>query len=119
MEYVEEAAIAQSHSPVMLWRRYIDDTLRFLQKSSVQVVLNHLNSISPSINFTVEQETDNKLPFLDALVSRKEDGMLQVCAFRKQTYTDRYLPFESHHPFHVKRGVVRSLVSRPFFPINE
>ena len=73
MEYVEEAAIATSPSPVRFWRRYIDDTFCFLQESSVKVVLNHLNSISPSINFTVEQEADNRLPFLDALVSRNED----------------------------------------------
>ena len=112
MEYVEEAAIATSPSPVRFWRRYVDDTFCFLQESSVEVVLNHLNSISPSINFTVEQETDSKLPFLDVLVSRKEDGTLQVSVFRKQTHTDRYLPFESHHPFHVKRGVVRCLVKR-------
>ena len=112
MEYVEEAAIATSPSPVRFWRRYVDDTFCFLQKSSVEAVLNHLNSISPSINFTVEQEADNRLPFLDALVSRNEDGTLKVSVYRKQTHTDRYLPFESHHPFHVKRGVVRCLVKR-------
>ena len=112
MEYVEEAAIATSPSPVRFWRRYVDDTFCFLQESSVELVLNHLNSISPSINFTVEQEKDNILPFLDALVSRNEDGTLKVSVFRKQTHTDRYLPYESHHPFHVKRGVVRCLVKR-------
>ena len=37
---------------------------------------------------------------------------MKVSVYRKQTHTDRYLPFESHHPFHVKRGVVRCLVKR-------
>lgn len=72
MEYVEKAAITTSPSPFC-----------FLQKSYVEVVLNHLNSISSSINFTVEQEADNRLPFLEALVSRNEDGTLKVSVYRK------------------------------------
>ena len=35
-----------------------------------------------------------------------------MSVYRKQTHTDKYLPYESHHPFHVKRGVVRYLLKR-------
>ena len=31
---------------------------------------------------------------------------------QKETHTDRYLQFESHHPIHVKKGVVGSLYDR-------
>ena len=60
----------------------------------------------------MEQETEGRLPFLDSLVTREEDGTLKVSVYSKSTHTDRYLPFGSHHPAHVKRGVVRSLVRR-------
>ena len=78
----------------------------------MDTVLEHLNGISPSIVFTVEQESDGKLPFLDALVTRKDDGTLEVGVYRKQTHTDRYLSFKSHHPLNVKRGVIQCLVKR-------
>ena len=32
--------------------------------------------------------------------------------YRKPTHTDRYLHFGSHHPRHVKRGLVRCLFDR-------
>ena len=46
------------------------------------------------------------------LLRRREDGSLDVSIYRKPTHTDRYLHFESHHPTHVKRGMVRCLHDR-------
>ena len=54
MEFVEEVAISTSPSPVRFWKRYVDDTFCFLQKTAVDEVLQHLNTISPTIKFTVE-----------------------------------------------------------------
>ena len=51
------------------------------------------------VQFTVEQETDNQLPFLDVLVMRDEDGKLKITVYRKKTHTDRYLPFHSYIPW--------------------
>ena len=47
-----------------------------------------------------------------SLLRRREDGSLDVSIYRKSTHTDWYLHFESHHPTHVKRGVVRCLHDR-------
>ena len=58
----------------------------------------------------MEREEDGTLPFLDKLLRRREDGSLDVSIYRKPTY--RYLHFESHHPTHIKRGVVRCLHDR-------
>ncbi len=74
-------------------------------------MLDHLNSVRPSIKFTMESEENGKLPFLDSLLKRGSDGMLTSTVYRKPTHTDKYLNFRSHHPDHVKRGIVRMLVS--------
>ena len=55
---------------------------------------------------------DRTLPFLDTLLRRKDDSSLEVTVYRKPTHTDRYLNFHSHHPVHVKRGLVKCLFER-------
>ena len=71
------------------------DTFCILRKGSTKELLSHLNGIRPTIKFTVEQEEDGALPFLDMLLRRRGDGSLDVSVYRKPTHTDRYLHFES------------------------
>ena len=49
------------------------------------------------------------LPFLDTLLQKMEDGGLDITVYRKPTHTNHSLDFQSHHPFLVKRGLVRCL----------
>ena len=71
MEHIEEIAIASFDHPVMLWRRYVDDTFVIMNGSHIQELHQHLNSINPQIHFTIENETDNSIPFLETSVYRK------------------------------------------------
>ena len=67
MEYFEEMAF--------IWIRYVDDTfILWPHQEDIQTLLDHVNSIQPFIQFTMEKEQDNKLPFLDVLVTRTEQG---------------------------------------------
>ena len=115
MEFFEELALKTVPTRPRLWKRYlymyVDDTFCILRKGSTEELLHHLNGVRPT-KFTVEQEEDGTLPILDTLLRRREDGSLGVSVYRKPTHTDRYLHFESHHPTHVKRGVVRCLHDR-------
>ena len=83
-----------------------------LRTNDVDELLSHLNSIRPTIKFTMELEEGGSLPFLDTRVTRVANGKLDITVYRKQTHTDRYLHFESHHPTHVKRGTVKCLYDR-------
>ena len=112
MVFFEELALETALTRPRLWKRYVDDTFFILRKGSTEELLHHLNGVRPTIKFTVEQEEDGTLPFLDMLLRRREDGSLDVSVYRKPTHTDRYLHFGSHHPTHVKRGVVRCLHDR-------
>ena len=112
MEHFEQIALNSALHRPRLWKRYVDDTLCILGNGEVDELLLHINSIRPSIKFTVETEKDGSLPFLDTLVSRGDSGMLSFSVYRKPTHTDRYLHFNSHHPTHVKRGLVKCLFNR-------
>ena len=39
--------------------------------------------------------------------------MVKFYNYRKQTHTDRYLNYRSHHTVHVKRGIIKSLYIEP------
>ena len=112
MEYFEDLALSTAAEKPRLWKRYVDDTCCIVKKGTEEGLLQHLNSIRPTIQFTMEVEEKGKISFLDCELHRKEDGRLDVTVHRKATHTDRYLHFDSHHPTHVRRGVVKSLYDR-------
>ena len=112
MEDVEERALASYEIQLPFWKRYVDDICTVVPKQRVQHLLQHLNGIEGSIQFTVELESDGRLPFLDVLMCRRPDGSISTSVYRKDTHTDKYLDFSSHHPLSHKIAVVRTLCSR-------
>ncbi|BHF70512.1 hypothetical protein SprV_0301356300 [Sparganum proliferum] len=95
-----------------LWLRYVDDTFVIVKKNQLEMLHNTINSTISGIQFTLEKEVDNKLPFLDVLVQRKVDGTLRTSVYRKETYAEVILPFKSNQPISHKRSAVNSLLSR-------
>ena len=67
--------------------------------------------IEPPIKFTVEEERDGQLAFLDVLL-RRDESKVSTFAYRKATHTNQYLSFRSHHPTAHKVAVVRTLMTR-------
>ena len=73
MEFVEHRAIFTFHTPPKLWVRYVDDTFCVIEEQSAEEFHKHLNSISPSITFTLEWEQNQSPAFLDVKVTRNKD----------------------------------------------
>ena len=106
MEWLEGEAMATAPLDIKpkLWRRYVDDVLEIIKEGKTERLTQHLNTIDPtgSIKLTYEEESDRKIPFLDTLIVRKEDGSVKLLVYRKKTHTDQYLNFQSQHPLHQK-----------------
>ncbi|XP_054718629.1 uncharacterized protein LOC129228027 [Uloborus diversus] len=114
MEFFEQKALASVTKKPEVWFRYVDDTSAVWRhgEEDLQLFLQHLNSIHPSIQFTMEKESNNQLPFFDVLVTKKEDGTLGHQVYRKPTHTDRYLHKKSNHHPRQKMAVINTLMHR-------
>ncbi|XP_022110791.1 uncharacterized protein LOC110990219 [Acanthaster planci] len=115
MESFEEEAL-QSCPPdcrPTLWKRYVHGTFVIAPRDQTSHLLNHLNSLKPSIQFTIENEQDNSIAFLDTMVHREPDSGLTSTIYRKPTHTDQYLAFDSHHPMSVKRAWPSAYMTAP------
>ena len=110
MDYFEEMALESISLKPTIWLRYWDDTLiLWPHQEDVQILLDHVNSIRPSIQFTMQKESNNTLTFLDVLVEvkyLKQSKEFKTSVYRKPTFTGQYLNFYSHHPYSVKKGFV-------------
>ncbi|XP_077512889.1 uncharacterized protein LOC144124097 [Amblyomma americanum] len=111
MEAIENRALASFHPRPNGFLRYIDDCFCIVKKDALAAFTRHINSMEKAIQFTVEEEVGNQLPFLDVLVERVGHN-LSFRVFRKSTHTSRYLHFNSVSPACHKRAVAASLIER-------
>nr|VZI41855.1 unnamed protein product [Spirometra erinaceieuropaei] len=106
-----ESLIFQHHRP-KFWARYVDDTFVFIERDQVLTLKEPLNAVFPDIQFTMEEEQNNQMAFLDVLVCRKDCGGLKIKVLTKATSTAQILNFNSNHPIRHKRRCARTLYRR-------
>ena len=113
VENLENWALNSYFLKHVYWGRYMDDVISLWNYGEAELrgFLDHLNTYDRNLQFTLEVEIENKLPFLDVLIIRNADE-LDFTIYRKPTQNNRYLHFNSNHPPQVKRAVVTSLIDR-------
>ena len=91
----------------------MDDTFVIQKEVNKQDFLQHINSVDPAIQFTMENnKEDGAIPFLDTIVKPKVDGNLSITVYRKLTHMDQYLWWDSHHHLSAKSSVINTLTHR-------
>ena len=78
MEDFETRAMKSTPLKPKLWKRFVDETFIIWPhgKEKLNTFLQHLNSLSNSIKFTMEIEENDSLPFFDILIKRNKDGSI-------------------------------------------
>ena len=92
--------------------QYVDDTfVSFKSRSDALEFFDTLNQLHSSLSFTMEEESNGQLPFLDVLVERGDSSFL-TSIYRKPTFTGLYLDWHSFVSKSRKLNLIRCLSYR-------
>ena len=95
-----------------MYKRYVDHVIVIAREDAIEKIKNFVNSSHPSIQFTLENEKNNKISFLDIEIIRSENAPAKTNWFRKNTFSGPYLNFFSHHPVAQKKAFVYNSVEK-------
>ena len=118
MNYAESELKDKLISNGMLYyKRFVDDSFVLIkEKADSNKLLSTLNSLDTSIQFTMEEEKNNTLPFLDILITKVENivGQTQFSTsiYRKPTFTGLLLKWNSFVPHFYKISAISSIIYR-------
>ena len=113
MQAHERTAISTALHPPKVWERFVDDVYSILKRTHLENFFQHINNLHQNIKFTMEEESNGELAFLDTLLKR-DNGEISLLVYRKSIDTDQYLHYSSHHQTSCKKSVVSSLFNRAY-----
>jgi hypothetical protein len=106
---------------IIAYYRHVDDILIVYncEKTNINATLLQYNSLHRKLQFTIENEYNNRLNFLDLIIDRAPDH-LQFGIYRKPTTTDILINGNSCHSMKHKTACVKYLINRlKTYPITE
>lgn len=83
-----------------------------MHKDKIQEVLETFNLQNEDIKFTCEIEQNGRLPYLDMLLIRTNEGRVKTDWYSKPISSGRILNYFSYHPVDQKLGVVTNFINR-------
>ena len=103
----------------LVYKRYVDYCfLIFKEKEHSYLFLEYLNKQHANIKFTMEEEENNKLNFIDyslSILNGIDTGIRIITSvFRKLTFTGLGMNFHSDTYFNFKLNNIRTLLHRAF-----
>ena len=109
MVELERTIIPSLSDKIKLWKSYVDDTISFVKTDEIKNFLPSFNSCVSNIQFTMEIEKNNQVPFLDVLLIRSVETITKT-VYSKVTNTDIYINWKSFAPNNWKWGTLKTLV---------
>ena len=103
-----ESKLFQTTSKPEMYYRYMDDTFVVFSNEDE---CDSLNSPHPPFRFTFEKESNLSLPFLDVL-AEKSPSKIITSIYRKPTFTNQYLRWNSFSPRKRKTNLILTLTHR-------
>jgi hypothetical protein len=103
MDILKKFQIRDSH-------RYVDDIVIIYKTRTTNInnKLEKFSKIQPRIKFTIEEQVNNKINFLDISIT-KTRKKLKLGIFRKTTTTNLIIHDSSCHPYEHKNAAINFL----------
>ena len=86
MQAYERTAITTALHPPKVWERFVDDVYSILKRTHLENFFHHINNLHQNIKFTMEEESNAELAFLETLL-KWNNGEISVLVYRKPTHT--------------------------------
>ena len=67
--------------PPKVWEQFADDVYSILKRTHLENFFHHVNKLHQNIKFTMEEESNGELAFLDTLLKRN-NGEISVLVYR-------------------------------------
>ena len=107
-----ERRLFQATKRPAIYVRYMDDIFALFDSVDDQnQFLGMLNDLHPSLQFTTEPESENRLPFLDVMIERTPT-QFKTTVYRKPTFTGHYVRWSSFCAKRRKLNLITCLVHR-------
>jgi hypothetical protein len=104
IDYIDNTKIYDIflNSKIEGYFRYVDNILTIYKENYTNIndILDKFKSIMSRLNFTLEQEKENRINFLDITIIKDEKMTFNI--YRKPTTTDTIIPNDSCHPISYK-----------------
>ena len=99
----------------LMYYRYVDDVFAlFKTANQAKKYLKYLNTFHKNIQFTLEEEKENKINFLDVTIKRI-DSRFELSWHLKDTNTGVYVPRTACSPMKYKKNAIKEII---FVPIK-
>ena len=76
MVELETRLVPTLENMVLNWKKFVDDTIGYINNGSIDIILSKLNSFYLNTQFTYDVEKEKKKPFLDILLIRNRNVSL-------------------------------------------
>lgn len=112
MSCLLKSCIGQLSFTIPFIYQYVDDLILAIPNRSNQEILDVFNGFDQHIKFTIEEENNRSVPFLDTRVIRTPDNKIILDWYQKSIHSGRYINFYSYHSFKMKTNVILGLRKR-------
>lgn len=112
MDDLLEAVVPKLNFQPPFLKKYVDDLILSIPTDEKDSVLRVFNKYNKHIQFTIEEETNNSVPFLDTKLIRNNDNQVVLDWYVKPTFSGRYINYKSFHTEKTKINLVLGLKNR-------